>query len=100
VAGWKTEYSGKRLALLRLADDLDLVLFGGLLVTLFLGGANPIWLVPPAASFLLKLILCICFLALLRASSARFEVGRMVRDLWVYLTPLALAQAALAAMWR
>jgi NADH-quinone oxidoreductase subunit H len=95
VAGWKVEYSGKSLALLRLAEDFDLIFFGNLMATLFFGGANPLWLVPPVVSFFLKFTLCIGLLSLLRAAFARYEVGQMIRDLWKYLVPLSLLQVAL-----
>jgi len=100
VAGWKVEYSGKRLALLRLAENFDLIFFGGLMATLFLGGATSLWLVPSVVSFFLKLTLCIGLLSLLRAAFARYEVGEMVRDLWKYLVPLSLLQVAMTLFWK
>ena len=100
VAGWKVEYSGKRLALLRLAENFDLIFFGGLMATLFLGGATPLWLLPSVVSFFLKLTLCTGLLSLLRAAFARYEVGDMVRDFWKYLVPLSLLQVALTLFWK
>jgi len=38
VGGWETEYSGKKLAFFRLANDLELLLAAGLATAVFLGG--------------------------------------------------------------
>ena len=100
VAGWKVEYSGKRLALLRLAENFDLFCFCGLMATLFIGGATPLWLVPSVVSFFLKLTLCVGIISLLRVAFARYEVGYMVRDFWKYLVPLSLLQVALTLFWK
>lgn len=98
VAGWSTEFSGKKLALLKLAEDLELVLAGSLMTSLYLGGPSGFWFMPPFVWFIVKLTLCILILSNLRALFARFRIDQLMRGLWKYLTPLALFQIVLVEL--
>ncbi len=105
VAGWLTEYSGRKLALIRLAKDMELVFVSGLAVALFLGGpfgpspAGLEWALYPAY-FLLKLALVVAALALIRGLFARARIDQMVSFGMMYLVPLSLAQVAATILWR
>jgi len=98
VAGWLVEFSGKKLALLRLAKNFELVLAGSLLVSLYLGGPLGFWLPHPSLYFFLKLIICIFILSNLRALFARFRIDQVLMGAWKYLTPLALLQIILVVI--
>jgi NADH-quinone oxidoreductase subunit H len=98
VAGWLVEFSGKKLALLKLAKNFELVLAGSLLVSLFLGGPLGFWLPHPSVYFFLKLIVCIFILSNLRALFARFRIDQVLEGAWKYLTPLALLQIILVVI--
>ena len=54
VAGWLTEYSGKKLAMFRLGRNLELILASGLIAALYLGGIQQIAFIPAAVFFLIK----------------------------------------------
>lgn len=95
VAGWLVEFSGKKLALLRLAKDFELVLAGSLLVSLYLGGPLGFWQPHPSLYFFLKLMVCIFILSNLRALFARLRIDQVLEGAWKYLTPLALLQIIL-----
>jgi NADH-quinone oxidoreductase subunit H len=105
VAGWLTEYSGRKLALIRLAKDMELVFVSGLAVALFLGGpvgpspAGLEWLVYPAY-FLIKLALVVAILAFIRGLFARARIDQMVSFGLRYLVPISLAQVAATILWR
>jgi NADH-quinone oxidoreductase subunit H len=93
VAGWQTEFSGRKLALIRLALDLELVLAAGLITALFLGGpSGPIPVIPGIAWFLIKGTLVVLILSNLRALFARFRIDQMVSGSWKFLVPLAILQ--------
>ena len=98
VAGWSTEFSGKKLALLKLAEDLELVLAGSIMTSLYLGGPSGFWFMPPFVWFILKLTLCILMLSNLRSLFARFRIDQLIQGLWKYLTPLALFQIVLVEL--
>jgi len=95
VAGWRTEFSGRKLALLRLGRDLELVLVSALIASLYLGGSQQFWLIPPIIIFLLKTTFAVILLSLLRAAFARFRIDQMLSGMWKYLIPLAALQIIL-----
>lgn len=95
VAGWRTEFSGRKLALLRLGKDLELVLASALITSLYLGGAQQFWLIPPIVTFLVKTTFAVMLLSLLRAVFARFRIDQMLSGMWKYLLPLATLQIIL-----
>jgi len=95
VAGWQTEYSGRKLALFRLGKDFELVFVSALLVSLFLGGPQQVWIVPSIVTFLIKTVAVVLLLTLLRAVFARFRIDQMISGMWKYLLPLAILQIIL-----
>ncbi|MFX0212340.1 MAG: NADH-quinone oxidoreductase subunit H [Candidatus Hodarchaeota archaeon] len=95
VAGWLTEFSGRKLALIRLGKDLQLVLAASLITSLFLGGSNsPIPLLS-IFLFLFKTTLAVLLLTILRALFARFRIDQTIAGAWKYLMPLAILQIIL-----
>ena len=95
VAGWRTEFSGRKLALLRLGRDLELLLVSALIASLYLGGPQQFWLIPPIVIFLLKTTFAVMLLSLLRAAFARFRIDQILSGMWKYLIPLAALQIIL-----
>ena len=95
VAGWRTEFSGRKLALFRLGKDLELVLASALITSLYLGGPQQFWIIPPIVTFLVKTTFAVMLLSLLRAVFARFRIDQMLSGMWKYLLPLATLQIIL-----
>jgi NADH-quinone oxidoreductase subunit H len=95
VAGWRTEFSGRKLALFRLGRDLELVLASAVVVSLYLGGAQQLGLVPAIAIFLIKTVFVVFLFTFLRATFARFRIDQMTAGMWKYLLPLAILQIIL-----
>ncbi|MBI5000708.1 MAG: NADH-quinone oxidoreductase subunit H [Euryarchaeota archaeon] len=101
VGGPMSEYSGRRLALFRLARDAEMVVGAGLIAAVFLGGPwcpfislDPgyiAWAVG-AAFFILKTLIVLGLLILMKSAVARIRVDQMVNVAYKYLIPLALAQ--------
>lgn len=101
VAGWLTEFSGRKLALFWLARDVELLYLSGLAATLFLGG--PLGPVIPGLEplfytvyFLLKSILILVAFTAIKTVFARLRIDQMVEFSWKYLIPLAVLQLLLA----
>jgi len=90
VGGWKVEYSGKKLALIRLGEDIKLVAASALMTSLFLGGPLGPWPIPPFLWFLLKTTLCIMIISNLRALFARYRIDQLISWMWKNLVPLSL----------
>jgi len=100
VAGWLVEFSGKKLALIRLAKNFELVLAASLMVSLYLGGPTGT-LLPNPLTFLIKLVFCTFILSNLRALFARYRIDQFLAAAWKYLIPLALLQISLVevSLW-
>jgi len=95
VAGWRTEFSGRKLALFKLGRDLELLLASALIASLYLGGAQTVGIIPPIVIFLIKVVLTLILLSICRALFARFRIDQMVSGMWKYLIPLATLQIIL-----
>ena len=105
VAGWMTEYSGRKLALIRLSRSLELVFISALTATLYLGG--PLGPAPTGTEtflfpvyFVLKTMLVLAILVTIRGIFARVRIDQMVSFAWRYLIPLSLLQIMLTILWR
>jgi len=94
VGGWIVEFSGKKLALIRLAKDFEFVLASSLIVSLYLGGSQGPWHIGLMV-YLAKFFLCVFILSNLRAVFARYRIDHLLVGAWKYLIPLALLQICL-----
>ncbi len=90
VAGFHTEYSGMKFALVMVGEYLSVILTSAIIVTLFFGG----WLgpdfLPPIIWFSLKTGLFICFFVLLRAAIPRPRYDQLMSLGWKILLPITL----------
>ncbi|MEM1436806.1 MAG: NADH-quinone oxidoreductase subunit NuoH [Pseudomonadota bacterium] len=90
TAGFHTEYSGMKFALIMVGEYLSVILTSAMIVTLFFGGwLGPGWL-PPIVWFLLKTIIVINFFVLLRAAIPRPRYDQLMALGWKVLLPLSL----------
>ena len=89
-AGFHTEYSGMKFALIMAGEYLSMMLTSAVMVVLFFGG----WLgpdfLPPIIWFSLKTGLIICFFILLRAAIPRPRYDQLMGLGWKILLPLTL----------
>jgi NADH-quinone oxidoreductase subunit H len=103
VGGFNTEYSSIRFALFFLAEFMNTVTMSGIIVTLFLGGPQPIRLgdttldIPLIGNswegtvwFLLKLLLFLYMYVWFRATLPRLRYDQLMDFGWKLLIPTAL----------
>ena len=95
VAGWRTEFSGRKLALIRLGKNFELVLVSALIAALYLGGVGDVWFIPGVVVFLIKTVAVVLLLSYLRAIFARLRLDQSIGGMWRYLLPLAILQIIL-----
>lgn len=92
VAGSFVEYSGRFLAILRMAINTEMVVGASLLAAVFL----PFGLHSgPLAGFILyilKVLFVVALLSLSRTVVARLRIDQMIEFCWKYLVPLAMFQ--------
>jgi len=91
VGGTFTEYSGRYLAMFRMAVDSELAVMAALISAVFLPffPVNP-WL--GLAAFLVKVLFVVFLLTLMRTALARLRIDQMVSFCWKVLAPVSLAQ--------
>jgi NADH-quinone oxidoreductase subunit H len=107
VAGYETEYAGRRLAFLKLAKDVQIVLGAAIAVELFLGGPyGPVFYGSSAVWytlwFVLKLLIVIVITEYLTCIFARLRIDQVLVVNWKLLLPLAflsLAAATGVGLW-
>lgn len=95
VAGYETEYSGRRLAFLKLAKDVQIILGAAIVVELFLGGPyGPVFLGIPAfwytLWFVLKVLLVVMITEYLTCIFARLRIDQVLLGNWRVLMPLSI----------
>lgn len=102
VAGWQTEFSGKKYAFFHLSNDLEMLFGAGIATALFLGGPAPPlsilsfgvgleWLTY-SVWFILKTFIIVLILSGFSALMGRWRIDQMIRGTWRYLTPIAVLQ--------
>ncbi|MEM3578204.1 MAG: complex I subunit 1 family protein [Candidatus Bathyarchaeia archaeon] len=107
VGGYETEYTGRRLAFLKLAKDVQIVLGAAIVVELFLGGPyGPTFYGPSALWytlwFTLKLLVVVALTEYLTCVFARLRIDQVLVVNWKVLLPLAflsLAAAVGVGLW-
>ncbi len=92
VAGSFTEYSGRYLALFRLAVDAEAIAASSLLAAVFLpfGLGLPAWLA--FILYLVKVVAILFALAVLRTVFARLRIDQIVDFCWRWVAPIAFFQ--------
>ena len=110
TAGFHTEYSGMKFGLLQLGEFSAVVVFSGIISTLFLGGwMNPFvpqdWpqVLPSYLWFILKIFFVIFLLIWIRATIVRLRIDQVMSFAWKILLPLAVINlfvtATLVQVW-
>jgi NADH-quinone oxidoreductase subunit H len=107
VAGNETEYSGGKLAFLKLARDVQIVFGAALITVLFLGGASgPVFFGLPAfwgtLWFVIKVLAIVVISEYITVLFARMRIDQVVRANWKILMPLSVLSLILTislAFW-
>jgi len=107
VGGYETEYGGRRLAFLKLAKDVQIVLGAVIVVELFLSGPyGPVFLGLPAFWYTLWFILKVLFVVMiteyLTCIFARLRIDQVLVVNWRVLMPLSILSLAVTvavAFW-
>ncbi len=103
VAGYGTEFSGRKFAFVRLSKDLQLVFGAMLAVNLFLGGPyGPVISDPPSLWFtlwfLLKTLFVIFIIEFIEAVCARLRIDHVIRANWRLMIPISILSLALTVL--
>ncbi len=110
VAGYHTEYSGMKFAYFYMAEYAHMVLASSLVVLLFFGGWLPpfqgfkalafLHAVPGFVWYLIKIMFFLYLYVWIRATFPRYRFDSLIRLVWKWLIPLALANFLAVALVR
>jgi NADH-quinone oxidoreductase subunit H len=110
VAGFHTEYSSMKFALLQMAEYVNMITVSVLTVNLFLGGWNPGLPFLPQGGlfgvlyFVVKMFVVLFVFIWLRGTVPRFRYDQLMHFGWKVLIPLAalniLGTATLVVLWH
>lgn len=93
VHGPLTEYSGPKLAILRIAHDIKLFVVAAVIVVLFFGGPVPHTIggvyIPGVVSFLIKCFGIVVLSTVIRNIAARLRIDQALKFFWTFPTLLA-----------
>jgi NADH-quinone oxidoreductase subunit H len=92
VAGAFTEYSGRLLALFRLAIDMELVIGASLLAAVFLPFGLHFGPAIGFAFYIVKVLFIIGLVSLFRTIFARLRIDQMINLCWKVIAPIAFLQ--------
>lgn len=98
VGGTFTEYSGRLLAVFRLAIGIEMIVGASLIAAVFLpfglGLPGPVAFV----LYLLKVLFLVALISLLRSLAARLRIDQMINFCWKIAAPLAFFQVLINLM--
>ena len=99
VAGFHTEYSSMRFALLQMAEYVHMITISAVGANLFFGGwMSPVPFLPDSAAwFVLKLLAFLFFFVWLRGTLPRFRYDQLMDFGWKVLVPLATLNLLITA---
>jgi len=110
VGGTYAEYSGKKLALLRLTTDISMVVGASLISALFLGGPSVLINIQSfplvirniigLIVFFLKTLFIIFILSIIRTAFARIRIDQMTTFGWKWLGLLSLLQIGILIIMK
>ncbi|MFA5364757.1 MAG: complex I subunit 1 family protein [Candidatus Bathyarchaeia archaeon] len=103
VGGYETEYSGRKLAFIKLSEDFQFLVGAALVTELFLGGCygpvliGPAWIWYPVW-FIVKTLGVVFVLEYIGNVAARLRIDQVVHGNWKLLIPLSIVSLALTVI--
>jgi len=92
VAGPFTEYSGRFLAMFRMAIDIEMIVLVSLIAAIFIPFFTQSNLFLGILVYVVKTMIIVFILALIRSIMARIRIEQMVNFCWKFLAPVAILQ--------
>ena len=92
VGGTFTEYSGRYLAIFRMAVDCEMVVLAALISAVFFPALLPASPVLGFLVFIVKVFVVVFILALMKIAFARFRIDQMISFCWKTLAPISILQ--------
>lgn len=98
VAGFGTEYSGMRWGMFFIGEYTSMIAGAILITLLFLGGFNPLWIIPGGLAIIIKSAVIFFFFLWTRAAWPHLRADQLMGLCYKVLLPLALANVAITGI--
>jgi NADH-quinone oxidoreductase subunit H len=92
VAGSFTEYSGRLLAIFRVAINVEMIVGAALIAAVFIPFGPELGPIAGFVLYLVKVLAVVAVISLLRTIMARLRIDQMIHFCWTIVAPLAFAQ--------
>lgn len=99
IAGWLTDVSAPYYAMVLFLDYTRMLVGSMIIAILFFGGWLGPSFLPPVAWMLIKAFLIALFVIIIRATSFRMRIDRILRFGWMILIPLSLINLVIAYLF-
>jgi NADH-quinone oxidoreductase subunit H len=100
VAGSFTEYSGRRLALFRLAISIEMIVGATLIAAVFLPFGLDLAAGWGFLLYLIKVLLVVMVISLFRSLAARLRIDQMINFCWKVAAPFAFVQVLINLVFK
>ena len=90
ISGYATEYSGMRWGMFFIGEYANMITIGFLASIVFLGGFNPLWIIPGGFAIILKVAFFFFLMLWVRAAWPHVRPDQLMWLCWKVLMPLAV----------
>ncbi len=94
VMGPLAEYSGPKLAIFHISQDIELLAVAGFIAAIFLGGPQSLIIgglvIPGFVIFFLKCLAILLLLTFIRTANARLKIRQTLKFYWTFIAGIAL----------
>ncbi len=90
ISGYATEYSGMRWGMFFIGEYANMITIGFLASLVFLGGFNPLWIIPGGLAIILKVAFFFFLMLWVRAAWPHIRPDQLMWLCWKVLMPLAV----------
>jgi len=90
ISGYATEYSGMRWGMFFIGEYANMITIGFLAAIIFLGGFNPLWIIPGGVAIILKVVFFFFLMLWVRGAWPHIRPDQLMWLCWKVLMPLAV----------
>ncbi len=90
ISGYATEYSGMRWGMFFIGEYANMITIGFLASLIFLGGFNPLWIIPGGLAIILKVAFFFFLMLWVRSAWPHIRPDQLMWLCWKVLMPLAV----------
>ena len=98
ISGYATEYSGMRWGMFFIGEYANMITIGFLASLVFLGGFNPLWIIPGGLAIILKVAFFFFLMLWVRAAWPHIRPDQLMWLCWKVLMPLAVVNILITGL--